>query len=167
MKWFTSLDTKTKVLIGIVAAAILAVIIYFVVQAAKKKKEQIPSTVTNSPLANAVTNWNMSTKPNNATAASNLGTGYTSLPDGDFPLKKGSKNKLVHLLQHYLNKVKGENLTVDGNWGTLTETAVLKHTGKNTLTLADVKTIVNNVPTAQIADFAAYSELIQTKILQA
>lgn len=42
-----------------------------------------------------------------------------------FPLKQGSKGAEIKVLQSYLN-TKGENLTVDGIWGPLTQASVVK-----------------------------------------
>jgi hypothetical protein len=52
----------------------------------------------------------------------------------DWPLKRGSKGANVRSLQSCLNTTFGESLSVDGDFGPLTETAANKHFGSKTIT---------------------------------
>jgi len=51
----------------------------------------------------------------------------TSMDEGSFPLKQGSKNKLVQNLQKALNEKYDANITADGSMGDLTTKAICKH----------------------------------------
>ena len=60
------------------------------------------------------------------------GGGNTNPAPSSFPLKKGSKNTVVGTVQALLNSA-GETLTVDNNFGSKTEAALLKVFGKKTI----------------------------------
>lgn len=60
------------------------------------------------------------------------GGGNTNSTPSSFPLKKGSKNSVVGTVQALLN-TDGEHLTVDNNFGSKTESALLKVFGKKTI----------------------------------
>jgi hypothetical protein len=49
---------------------------------------------------------------------------YKALPDGNFPLKIGDKNKKVHDVQMALNRKFGANINVDGKYGESTFVAM-------------------------------------------
>lgn len=58
---------------------------------------------------------------------------YRALPKGKFPLKKGSKNKEVFVLQKAMNSLNGTKLTVDGSFGSGTEAALKEHYNRITI----------------------------------
>jgi len=60
------------------------------------------------------------------------GGGNTNPAPSSFPLKKGSKNAVVGTVQALLNTA-GEHLTVDNNFGSKTEAALLRVFGKKTI----------------------------------
>lgn len=74
---------------------------------------------------------------------------YDKLPLGSFPLKKGSENKFAWILQSYLNCRFKSGLNVDGDFGTKTETALLKAYG--------VKSISSQEHLKQLAYLAGHT----------
>ncbi len=63
-------------------------------------------------------------------AALNVGSGAGAIIAASFPLKKGSKNNYVKMIQTAVNQsiskgqIRSSMLVVDGNWGTNTDAAV-------------------------------------------
>lgn len=51
-------------------------------------------------------------------------TAYKNLPTGSFPLRKGQKSKLVFLVQYTMNLLYGNDLKLDGDFGSKTQAAI-------------------------------------------
>jgi len=49
---------------------------------------------------------------------------------GSFPISKGQKSKAVYLLQYILNALYNAGLTLDGDFGSKTQNALAKNTGR-------------------------------------
>jgi hypothetical protein len=64
---------------------------------------------------------------NKGTGATGAGSPKPELEEGAFPLKQGSKNKLVQNLQKALNGKYGASLVTDGAMGDLTTKAICKY----------------------------------------
>jgi hypothetical protein len=64
---------------------------------------------------------------NKGTGATGAGSPKLELEEGAFPLKQGSKNKLVQNLQKALNGKYGASLVTDGAMGDLTTKAICKY----------------------------------------
>ncbi|MDR0941662.1 MAG: peptidoglycan-binding protein [Bacteroidales bacterium] len=106
----------TKIIIGIVAVA--AIIAAIIIITGKKSNAQ------ETPIVGGGTNPN----PNKSV----------------FPLRTGvMNNNDVATLQAHLNS-KGANLDVDGDFGSLTEAALMKQYGKKELSAEDFKAIINS-----------------------
>ena len=77
---------------------------------------------------------NKKTNTVNTTVAKNTTVPIKESVGGTFPLKKGSKGKLVELLQSALGGRKNLPLFgIDGDFGNETERAVVKYLGKKTV----------------------------------
>lgn len=100
---------KKITLFAVIITALVAIIWYFV----RRKTD----TTTTQNTDNEAT----------AGASGSLINLLDSLPEGKFPLKKGTTSKEVFFMQAYFNKEKGEKLTLDGNWGSKTQAAFIKY----------------------------------------
>ncbi len=107
--------TKKQVIIGIIVIAI-AVTIFIIVRKKMKEKKELESTSdlssgTVTPIAGP-----------NPTMGSSV-----------FPLKRGSKGVQVRQLQAYLLREFGFPGKIDGDFGPITEAAVLKNLMRNSV----------------------------------
>ena len=113
----------------ILAAAGIGVYLYI-----RKKKEKEGGLIEGSVTLIDVAPSTPSTPyvPSTPTSSNTVATSskFESLNTGSFPIKKGQTSKLVYLLQSVLNYVYGAGLTPDGVFGSKTETALNKATGK-------------------------------------
>ena len=102
------------ILIIVVVIAIIGVIIY-----KKYKNDKDVKDAAGKPDIKSTT---PTTK--GAPVSYSAGSSYASLPTGSLPIKYGSRNKLVYLLQEALNKLYSAGLAVDGDFGPATKAAL-------------------------------------------
>ena len=86
---------------------------------------------------------------------------FKSLPTGSFPIKYGSKSKLVYLLQSALNKLYNAGLTLDGDFGEKTKTALKSAYGIEQVDFKTAKKIYLSVFAKSKSD-ASLESLINT-----
>ncbi len=101
--------SKTFIYVFIGAVIILIVFLALKAKAAKKAKT--------NPLIPDPKNPVVKPKPGTINPGKVI---LDQLPNGTFPIIKGQKSKLVYMLQYSLNKVKGTQLVLDGDFGPLT-----------------------------------------------
>jgi hypothetical protein len=105
--------TRKQVIIGVLVIAVAVIIFIIVRKKMKEKKELDESSDTNTTVDPA--NIGASTYQNASV----------------FPLKRGSKGIQVRQLQTYLLKEYGFKGAIDGDFGPITEAAVIKNLNRN------------------------------------
>lgn len=103
---------QNKIVTGVIVVVIVVILVYFLWYKPRKDRQEAELDAPAGPT------------PVAHTAHTGSGVNFDSLPPGSFPIKKGDKSKLVYLLQKALNDLKGAKLSVDGNFGPATETAL-------------------------------------------
>lgn len=155
----------TKIFLGVVGVLGLVVLGWVIYDHIRKKRESEAAAAGGAANAGAGgTSAGTQGKPSAPAPVSTVTPAYTALPEGDFPLKKGSKSRLVWLLQLYLNARYSAGLSVDGNFGPATEYACQRNLGTTQVTKAKAEEIIRSVPTAQAYLFVEYADLVGRKI---
>ncbi len=122
-----NLSTKQKIVIGIIAGVTVALIVILLVIRAKRRKAleqpEIPDYTVGGGSQGGGQNLG-TPQPSNT---------FKNLPMGTFPVKYGDKNKIVYILQRYLNVMHNEALKEDGIYGSNTKAALLKNISTETI----------------------------------
>ena len=112
------MNKKTLIIISIVAALIIIIVAIMFYRAKQKSKKEIENLSEEKP------DIVPAAKP---VISQNYKDVYANLPNGGIPIAIGQRSKLSYLLQYSLNKLYGESLTLDGNFGSQTLLVLRKH----------------------------------------
>lgn len=153
----------TKIFLGIVGGVVAIALGLFIWTIIRAKKDAAAAAGSGGATAGKTTTSGTTT-PKPTPAPSTITTAYINLPDGDFPLKKGSKSRLAWLYQLYLNERYSAGLKVDGVFGDATTLASQKNVGTTEISRDKAEQLIRSVPVAKAALFVEYADLIGRKI---
>lgn len=155
----------TKIFLAVVGVVVFVALGFYLWTAIKAKREATKAAegAGNASGSTGTAAGNSATKPK-PQATGTVTPAYIALPEGDFPLKKGSKSRLVWLLQLYLNERHSAGIAIDGSFGPATELACQKNLGVVQISKAKAEELIKSVPPSRAFLFVEYADLIGRKI---
>lgn len=151
-----NLTKQHKIILGIVVAIILIIATVLIVKAVKKKKAAKELENNETPKDGAA-NTLTSNAPTSETNTNGNSKTYVKLPLGSFPIKPGDKNRLVYILQRYLNIMHATGLKEDGIYGQKTKEALKSFVGVENISIEKAAELFERVKEAgKQADFITF-----------
>lgn len=98
----------------------------------------------NAPLIPATSPNGGQVNPGGSGTYNEIPSAVKQMPNGDFPLKRGDKNRRTYALQVALNFLHGTNLSEDGIFGPLTENAVVQNYGGAKIVTQETAILIMN-----------------------